>query len=293
MKLHKVKRKNPEWFPKYFKIICLDCGVEDCWAFSKILTIPVAQSRVELTFRVGVAGACCISSKIRERIISHFARIRSTTGGMWIMMINVAMHSGLLIDSKSSVYEAFVSLREYDVALGQIPDMGSHFSTNHTETFVAEMSPLFLARQCKHSSNTLISFGLDLVRPSVISIETWWPQPPLLLFGAKKLSGALPSKLGWIATFFCGTVCFGLRISPTWATGPWLGAPCILWRFQDGQRMDRLCSSTEALHSLLTGCHNLLANTSWPGLSNSCQRSTRSWSLHPWLIQGSRKLQRL
>lgn len=43
----------------------------------------------------------------------------------------------------------------------------THFSTNPSKTFVAETSPLFPGRQCKHSSNMLILPGLDLVS------ETW------------------------------------------------------------------------------------------------------------------------
>lgn len=45
-----------------------------------------------------------------------------------------------------------------------------------------------------------------------------------------------------------------------WATGLWLGALCLLWHSQAGQRVDGLCSSNKGLQSLLTSCHNLLVD---------------------------------
>lgn len=94
MELHKVKRKKLKLFPKHFKINWLDCGVEVCWAFPKILTISVAQSRVDLQSQHGWSMLHFLKDK-RERIISHFAWICSNTGGTWIMVINVETHSGL------------------------------------------------------------------------------------------------------------------------------------------------------------------------------------------------------
>lgn len=102
VELHKVKReeKNTECFKtEHFKMNWVYYAVEVCWAFPAILTIYVDQNREELPFRLSSIGAHCISLKIRERIISHFAQICGNTGGVWIMMVSVAMHSGLLIQS--------------------------------------------------------------------------------------------------------------------------------------------------------------------------------------------------
>ena len=118
MELHKVKtkEKSTECFPKYFRINWMYYAVEVCWAFSIILTIYVDYSRAKLGFRVSRVGARCISSEIREGIISHFAQICSNTGGMWIMAIK-RHNTQWTPNSKSSLYEGFLALRQYDVAL--------------------------------------------------------------------------------------------------------------------------------------------------------------------------------
>lgn len=65
------------------------------------------QNRADLAFRVSRVGARCISPKIRGRIVSHFVNHDDKCCN--------AQHTS---NSKSSLYEVFLSLREYDVALG-------------------------------------------------------------------------------------------------------------------------------------------------------------------------------